>query len=148
MDRRSFLGTLAGGLLAAPFGAVAQQPAKMVQIGYLEFGSAAPGTRRFEAFRQGLRELGWVEGRNIAIVVRYAEGKGNRLPEFAIDLVRLKVDLIFASTTPAALAAKQIATTTPVVIGFVADPVGTGLVASLGHPGGNVTGWTHLAVWS
>ena len=145
LDRRSFLGTLAGGLLAAPLAAEAQKPAKMVQIGYLEFGSAAPGTPRFEAFRQGLRELGWIEGRSIAIVVRYAEGKENRLPEFTVDLVKLKVDLIFASTTPAALAAKQITTTTPIVIGFVADPVGSGLVASLARPGGNITGWTHLA---
>ena len=145
MDRRVFLRTLTGGLLAAPLAADAQQRAKMVQMGYLEFGWAGPGAPQFEAFRQGLRELGWIEGRHIAIVVRSAEGNENRLPESAADLVKLKVDLIFASTTPAALAVKQIATTTPIVIGFVADPVGSGLVASLARPGGNITGWTHLA---
>ena len=145
MNRRAFIGTLAGGLLAAPLAAEAQQPAKMAKIGYLEFGSAGPGAPQFEAFRQGLRELGWIEGRNIAIVVRSAEGNENRLPELAVDLVKLKVDLIFASTTPAALAAKQVVTRTPIVIGFVADPVGSGLVASLASPGGNITGWTHLA---
>jgi putative ABC transport system substrate-binding protein len=123
----------------------AQQPKKVPRIGYLEFGSAAPGTPLLAAFGQGLREIGWIEGHNIAIEVRYAEGKHDRLPELAADLVRLKVDLIFASTTPAALAAKQATTTIPIVIGFVADPVGSGLVASLGRPGGNITGWTHLA---
>ena len=145
MNRRAFLSTLSGGLLAAPLAVEGQQPARMVKIGYLEFGSAAPGTPRFEAFRRGLRELGWIEGKSIAIVVRAAEGNENRLPEFTVDLVKLKVDLIFASSTPAALAAKQVATTTPIVIGFVADPVGSGLVASLARPGGNITGWTHLA---
>jgi putative ABC transport system substrate-binding protein len=131
--------------LAAPLAVEAQQPSKMARIGYLKFGSAAPGTPLFEAFRQGLRELRWVEGQNIAIEVRYAEGKQDRLPEFAADLVNLKVDLIFASTTPAALAAKRATTTIPIVIGFVADPVGSGLVARLARPGGNITGWTHLA---
>jgi putative ABC transport system substrate-binding protein len=125
--------------------AEAQQPKKVPRIGYLEFGSAAPGTPLLAAFRQGLREIGWIEGHNIAIEVRYAEGKHDRLPELAADLVRLQVNLIFASTTPAALAAKQATTTIPIVIGFVADPVGSGLVASLARPGGNITGWTHLA---
>ncbi len=99
-----------------------------------------------EAFRQGLRDLGSVEGKNIAIEVRSAEGKYERLPELAAELVRLKVDVIFASTTPAALAAKQATTTIPIVIGFVADPIGSGLVASLARPGGNITGWTHLGL--
>jgi putative ABC transport system substrate-binding protein len=145
VDRRAFIGTLAGGLLAAPLAAQAQQPSKTFRIGYLEFGSAAPGTPHLEAFRKGLRQLGWVEGQNIAIEVRYAEGKQDRLPELAVDLVNLKVDLIFASATPAALAAKRATTTVPIVIGFVADPVGSGLVPRLAHPGGNITGWTHLA---
>ena len=117
----------------------------MARVGYLEFGSAAPGSPHLEAFRRGLRELGWHEGQNIALDVRYAEGKQDRLPAFAADLVRLKVDLTFASATPAALAAKQATTTIPVVIGFVADPVGSGLVPRLSRPGGNITGWTHLA---
>jgi ABC-type uncharacterized transport system substrate-binding protein len=132
-------------LALASLPAEAQHPSKMARMGYLEFGSAAPGTPLVEAFRQGLRDLGWVEGQNIAIEVRYAEGKQDRLREFATDFVNLKVDLIFASTTPAALAAKHATTTIPIVIGFVGDPVGSGVVASLARPGGNITGWTHLA---
>jgi putative ABC transport system substrate-binding protein len=116
----------------------------MPRIGYLESGSAS-GTPRLEAFRQGLREHGWVEGRDIVIEVREARGKLDRLPTLASELVHLKVDLVFASTTPAALAAKRATSTIPIVIGFVADPVGSGIVASLAHPGGNITGWTHLA---
>ncbi len=119
------------GVFAASLVGETQQPSRVPRIGYLEFGSAAPGTPYLEAFRQGLRDLGWVEGQNIAIELRSAEGKHDRLPELAAELVRLKVDLIFASTTPAALAAKQATTTIPIVIGFVADPVGSGLVASL-----------------
>ena len=145
MDRRAFLATWISGLLAAPWAVGAQSPSKTFRIAYLEFGSAAPGTPPLEAFRAGLRQLGWVEGQNIAIEVRGAEGKQDRLPELAAGLVRLKVDLIFASTTPAALAAKQATTTIPIVIGFVADPVGSGLVRRLAHPAGNITGWTHLA---
>jgi putative ABC transport system substrate-binding protein len=145
MDRRRFLLTALAGVLATPLAAEAQQPSRMARVGYLEFGSAAPGTPHLEAFRRGLRELGWLESQNIAIEVRYAEGQQDRLAEFAADLVRLKVDVIFASTTPAALAAKQATTTIPIVIGFVADPVGSGLVPRLARPGGNITGWTHLA---
>ena len=145
MERRTFLAMVTGSCLAAPLAAEAQSSSKTFRIGYLEFGSAAPGTPHLEAFRAGLRQLGWVEGQNIAIEVRDAEGKQDRLPEFAAGLVRLKVDLIFASATPAALAAKQATTTIPIVIGFVADPVGSGLVRHLAHPGGNITGWTHLA---
>jgi len=130
-------------ILAAPLATDAQQPSRVPRIGYLEFGTAAPGTSFLEAFRQGLRDLGWVEGQNIAIEVRYAEGKRDQLPELAAELVRRKVDLIFASTTPAALAAKHATTTIPIVIGLVADPVGSGVVASLARPGGNITGWTH-----
>jgi putative ABC transport system substrate-binding protein len=145
MDRRAFIAAVTGGLLAAPLAAGAQPAGKVVRIGYLEFGSAAPGTPHLEAFRKGLRQLGWVEGQNTAIEVRYAEGKQDRLPDLAVGLVNLKVDLIFASATPAALAAKQATRTIPIVIGFVADPVGSGLVPRLAHPGGNITGWTHLA---
>jgi putative ABC transport system substrate-binding protein len=145
MNRRVFLSTMTGGLLAAPRAVGAQPPPRTSRIGYLEFGSAAPGTPYLEAFRKGLRQLGWIEGQNTAIEVRYAEGKQDRLPGLAVELVNLKVDLIFASATPAALAAKQATTTIPIVIGFVADPVGSGLVPRLAHPGGNITGWTHLA---
>ncbi len=117
------------------------QEAKVPRIGYL---SPARNMPLLEAFRKGLRDLGWVEGQNIALEVRSAEGKYERLPELAAELVRLKVDVIVASTTPAALAAKHATTTIPIVIQFVADPIGSGLVASLAQPGGNITGWTHL----
>jgi len=138
-----FVIVLALGLLVAPLAPDAQQPTRVARIGYLEFGSAAPGMPHVEALRQGLRDLGWIEGQNIAIEVRYARGKLDQLPELAAELVRLKVDLIFASTTPAALAVKHATATIPIVIGFVGNPVGSGLVASLARPGGNVTGWTH-----
>jgi putative ABC transport system substrate-binding protein len=123
--------------------AEAQAAAKVWRIGYLDQGSKAINGAFLDGLRQGLRELGWVEGRNIVIEARFAEGKTEQLPALAADLVRLKVDLIATSTTPAALAAKQATTTTPIVIGFAADPVGSGIVASLAHPGGNITGWTH-----
>jgi len=135
------IGALALGILAAPLVADSQQASRVPRIGYL---SSAPDMPLLVAFRQGLRDLGWVEGQNIAIEVRSAEGKYERLPDLAAELVRLKVDAIFASTTPAALAAKHATTTIPIVIGFVADPIGSGLVASLARPGGNITGWTHL----
>lgn len=123
--------------------AEAQPAAKVWRIGYLDQGSKAINGAFLDGLRQGLRELGWVEGRNIVIEARFAEGKTEQLPALAADLVRLKVDLIATSTTPAALAAKQATTTIPIVIGFAADPVGSGIVASLAHPGGNITGWTH-----
>ncbi len=137
---------LALGLLAAPLAADAQQAGKARRIGYLDQGSAARNAPFLEAFRQGLRDLGWVEGQNIAIEVRFAEGKTDQLPTLAAELVRLKVDLIVTSTTPAALAAKQATTTIPIVIGLAADPVGSGIVASLARPGGNITGWTHMGL--
>jgi putative tryptophan/tyrosine transport system substrate-binding protein len=143
MDRRAFIaGSL--GLLAAPVVVQAQQPPKVPRIRYLESG--ASGTPLVEAFRHGLRDLGWIEGQNIAVEVRAAEGKYDRLPELAAELVRLKVDVIFASSTPAALAAKHATTTIPIVIGRVADPVGSGLVTTLARPGGNITGWTHQGI--
>jgi len=144
--RREFIGTLTGALLAAPLAAEAQQAGKVRRIGYLDMGSAARSRPYFEAFRQGLHDLGWVEGQNIAVDVRFADGKADQLPTLAAELVRLRVDVIVTSTTPATLAAKQATTTIPIVIGFVADPVGSRIVASLARPGGNITGWTHLGV--
>ncbi len=141
MDRRTFLGAVAGGLLAAPSTVEAQQAGKVWRIGYLDQGTRSTGY--VNGLREGLRERGWVDGRNIAIEARFAEGKTERLPELAAELVRLKMDVIVTSTTPAALAAKQATTTIPIVIGFAADPVRSRLVASLAHPGGNITGWTH-----
>jgi putative ABC transport system substrate-binding protein len=142
MNRRTFLLGLTLGTLSAPLGAEAQPAGKVARVGYLESGVAA-GTPFFEAFRQGLRDLGWVEGQNLALEVQAAEGNYERLRNLAVALVRLQVDVIFASSTPAALAAKHATTTIPIVIGRVADPVASGLVATLARPGGNITGWTH-----
>jgi putative ABC transport system substrate-binding protein len=140
ITRRVFIGTVAGGLLAAPFGAEAQQAPRVARIGYLATDlSAAPHLR--EAFLQGLRDLGYVEGRNLLIEYRDAEGKLERLPALAAELVALKVDVIFAGGgTPSSLAAKQATRTIPIVFPTAADPVTSGLVTSLARPGGNVTG--------
>jgi putative ABC transport system substrate-binding protein len=142
MDRRTFLGTLTGGLLAAPLAAGAQQADRMARIGYLG-RDLVPHLH--EAFLQGLRDLGYVEGRNVVIEYRDAEGKPERLPALAAELVALKVDVIVAPTTVAALAAKQATRTLPIVFPVAADPVTSGLVASLARPGGNVTGLSNLA---
>jgi putative tryptophan/tyrosine transport system substrate-binding protein len=145
VDRRAFVaGTLA--LLAAPLAAEAQPPAKMPLVGYISPGSSSDPVRlrRLEAFRQGLRELGYVEGQNIAIESLWAEGKDDRLPGLAAELVRLKVDVIVTGGATAIGAAKQATTTIPIVMAAVGDPVRTGLVASLARPGGNITGLTTL----
>src|SRR6185436_20124762 len=144
MDRRTFLGTLASGLLTAPLAGDAQQAAKVPRIGFLT-GNLAASPHVVEAFRQGLRDLGYVEGRNVVIEYRDAEGKPERLPILAAELVALKVDVIVAGGTPQALAAKQATKTIPIVFASAAsDPVTSGLVASLARPGGNVTGLTGL----
>jgi len=143
MERRKFVAVMAGGLLAAPLGAEAQQAAKVPRIGYLA-GSLAGGPHLPEAFRQGLRDLGYVEGRNVVIEYRDAEGKLERLPALAAELVALKVDVIVAPPTVAALAAKQATRTLPIVFASAADPVTSGLVTSLARPGGNVTGLSAL----
>jgi putative ABC transport system substrate-binding protein len=140
--RRAFLGTLAGGLLAAPLAGEAQ-PAGTRRIGLLETSSPSPArVRLWEILRQRLRELGYLEAQSIAFETRFGEGKTDRLPGLAAELVALKVDVIVTSGTPASLAAKQATRTIPIVMAQLADPVGAGLVASLGRPGGNVTGLT------
>ncbi|MBI3824612.1 MAG: ABC transporter substrate-binding protein [Candidatus Rokubacteria bacterium] len=129
-------------LLAAPL-AAAQQAAKIPRIGFLSHSSGPnPDTN---AFRQGLRELGWIEGQTIAVEYRWTAGREKQLPEFVAELVRLKVDVIVTSSTLVAQAAKQGTTAIPIVATFVADPVGSGLVASLARPGGNITGLSTLA---
>jgi len=145
MDRRAFIGTVAGGLLAAPLAAEAQQAAKIARIGYLSPNLATSPHLR-EAFRQGLRDLGYVEGRNLVIEDRDAEGKVERLPALAAELVALKVDVIVteAGSTVVPVAAKQATRTIPIVFASAADPVGRGLVTSLARPGGNVTGLASL----
>ncbi len=138
--RRAFIGTLAGGLVAAPLTADAQQAGKVPRIGFLGTRTLSDTSPFLDAFRQGLRELGWVEGQNIVIDYRFAEGRFDRLPDLAAELVRLKVAIIVAAPTPAAVAAKKATETIPIVAIAVGDPVGIGLIASLAHPGGNVTG--------
>ncbi len=130
-------------LLSAPLTAEAQQPSKVPRIGYLGPDSPAGTANRLEVFRQGLRDLGYVEGRNIAIEYRWAEGRVERFPDLAVKLVGLKVDVIVAPTTPAALAANTATGTIPIVFVTAGDPVGS-LVASIARPGGNVTGLSLL----
>ena len=146
VTRRAFLGTLAGSLLAAPLAAEAQQVGKVYRIGYLATTPPTPLTLPlWEAFQEGLREGGYVEGQNLFIERRYSEGKPERFPDFASEVVRLQVDVIVVTSTPAAKAAKQATGTIPIVMVYVGDPVGSGLVASLARPGGNVTGLSSQA---
>jgi len=144
VERRVFLaGTLA--LLAAPLAAEAQPAGKVYRIGFLGGTSRIANTSMTNAFSQGLRELGYVESQNVAIEYRYAEGKYERFPDYVNELVRLKVDVIVAVPTAAALAAKNATGTIPIVTVAVFDPVESGLVASLARPGTNVTGLTLIA---
>jgi len=132
-------------LLVAPCSSVeAQQQGRVFRVGFLDNSTAAGSAVLVEAFRQGLSNLGWVEGKNIVIEYRFAEQKAERLPELAAQLVHLKVDLIVATAPPSAAAAKKATTNIPIVIG-AGDPVGLGLVASLARPGGNLTGLSSLA---
>ena len=121
------------------------QPAKVARIGFLGPTSAASNAGRMEALRAGLRDLGYLEGKNLVIESRWAEGKFDRLPELAAELVRLNVDVILTAGTPGIRAAKNATTTIPVVMVTSGDPVGFGFVASLARPGGNITGSSTLA---
>jgi putative tryptophan/tyrosine transport system substrate-binding protein len=138
MDRRVFLGSLAG-LLAAPL-AVGAQQAGPARVGFVEAGSLSANRHFLDAFRQGLRELGYVEGRNIVIEDRWANGRSERFPALIAELIRLRVDVIVPASTAGALAAKKATSAVPVVFWGVTDPVGIGLVERLGRPGGNMTG--------
>jgi putative ABC transport system substrate-binding protein len=144
MNRRTFLSALSGSLLAAPLAAEAQPAGKVYRIGLLIPAPApAPGVMPpivVPAFLAGMRERGWLENQGFVLETRYAEGRLERLPELAAELVRLKVDVIVAMGTPATMAVKQATTTIPVVFGLVGDPVGSGVVPNLARPGGNVTG--------
>jgi len=135
--------TLALGILVAPLAAEAQAPGKVFRIGYL--GTTPPPAHLWDALLDGLRERGYSEGRNLVFERRFSEGKAERFPEFAAEMVRLRVDLIIVITTPAALAAKHATQTIPIVIPTAIDPVGAGLVASLARPGGNVTGLSSIS---
>jgi putative tryptophan/tyrosine transport system substrate-binding protein len=144
MRRRDFI-TLLGTAVTWSLAARAQQSAKLPLIGFL--GQSAPSSenQRLTAFVQRLRELGWTEGRNIVIEVRWAQARPERAAEFAAEFVRLKADVIVTSGTPQVLAIKQVTSVVPIVFAVAGDPVGTGLVASLARPGGNITGLSVLA---
>ena len=143
MDRRTFVGSIAA--LAVPLGALAQQPPRSVRIGYLSSLSASADSGHRDAFRQGLRDLGYVEGQNAVVEARYADGRFDRLPDLAAELVRLKVDVFVAAPTAAVQAAHQATRTIPIVMAFSGDPVSEGLVAGLARPGGNITGLSAAA---
>jgi ABC-type uncharacterized transport system substrate-binding protein len=136
MRRRDFIVLASGGVAVWPLGAVAQDSGRTWRMGFI-----AQGYERFyDAMFEGLRELGYAEGRNLVVERRYAEGHADRFPEFAAEMVRLKVDMIIVTTTPAALAVKNATATIPVVFPNAISPVESGVVASLAHPGGNITG--------
>jgi putative ABC transport system substrate-binding protein len=137
IDRRAFIGTMAGGLLAGPLAVGAQE--QVPHIGYLSPLSPTD-SMVLEAFRQGLREQGYVEGQTIVIEYRFAEGRPERLPELAAELVRLKMSVIVATSSPAPEAAKQATRTIPIVFAVVGNPVAAGLVTGVARPGGNLTG--------
>ena len=141
IDRRRFIGTLASGLLAAPLGTFAQQPAKVPRIGVLGNIESPP----WDGFRRGLRELGYVDGRDVTIEWRWSEGMMDRIPGLALELVQLKVDIIVVSSHEAVLAFKQAKSTMPIVMAASSNPDKVGLVESLAHPGGNVTGLSNVA---
>jgi ABC-type uncharacterized transport system substrate-binding protein len=142
MRRREFI-TVVGSAVAWPLGAHAQQ--KIPRIGFMGNSTAALETNLVDAFREGLRELGYEEGRNIAIEYRWADGNYDRFPTLAEELIAAKVDAIVTAGTPAALAVKRATTTVPLVMVAVGDPIGTGLVPSLARPGGNLTGLSSIA---
>src|SRR6266576_2818397 len=145
MKRKITVLALSAMLFALCVSAEAQQPGKIFRIGFLDPSTASSMAAGLEAFRQELSRLGWIEGKNISIEYRFAEQKSERLPDLAAELVRLKVDLIVTTGSPSALAAKKATTAIPIVMATAPDPVGSGLVASLARPGGNVTGLSGLA---
>ena len=144
MKRREFITLLGGAAAAWPLAARAQQPAKVARIGHLDLGPASARSSRVEALRAGLRDLGYIEGKNIVIEFRWAD-RAQQLPELAAELVRMRVDVLFAPSSTMVEAARQATKTIPIVFANHADPIGTGHVASLSRPGGNITGLSELA---
>ena len=145
MQRRDFIKVIAGSAVAWPLAARAQQPGKLPIIGFLGPNTRSAAGEWVAAFVQRLRELGWIDARNVAIEYRWAEGRDERYAEIAAEFARLKVDVIVTSGTPAVIASKQATSVIPIVFATAGDPVGSGLVASLARPGGNVTGLATLA---
>jgi len=145
LDRRAFLGTLAGGLLAAPLAAGAQQPGKVYRIGLLDYSAPDPARQEWwKAFRQQMRQLGYVEGQNVRFEPRWAQSDYDQLQKLAAELVGLKMDLIVTGGTNAGIAAKRATSTIPIVMASGGDPVASGVAASLSQPGGNLTGMTSI----
>jgi len=144
MDRRTFLGVTLG-LLAAPLAAAGQQAGKVHHIGFLGNSTQTLEANLVRPFRDGFRDLGYVEGRDLVIEYRWAEGQYERFPALIAELIALKVDVIVTAGTPAALAVRRATTTTTLVMVAVGDPVGSGLVKSLAHPGGTLTGLVSIA---
>jgi putative tryptophan/tyrosine transport system substrate-binding protein len=144
VKRRVFITLLGGAAVAWPLAARAQQPAKVARIGHLDLGPPFARASRVEALRAGLRDLGWIEGKNIVIEFRWADGV-QQLHELAAELVRMNVDVIFAPSSTMVEPARQATKTIPIVFSNHADPIGTGHVASLSRPGGNITGLSELA---
>src|SRR5262249_8150236 len=140
MKRREFITLLGGAAIAWPLAARAQQPGKLPTIGFLGASTPATASEWITAFAERLRQLGWVERRTVAIEYRWAEGKAERFAEIAAEFVRLNVDVIVTYGTPPVVAAKRTTSVIPIVFALAGDPVGSGLVESLGRPGGNVTG--------
>jgi putative ABC transport system substrate-binding protein len=145
MRRRAFIAGL-GSTATWPLAARAEQPTKMRTIGFLGAATLSARSQWVDAFVQRLRELGWIEGRTVAIEYRFAEGRNERMAEIAAEFVRLKVDVIVTYSTSAVIAAKEATAVIPIVSAIMGDPVGTRLVASLGRPGGNVTGLSNQAI--
>jgi putative ABC transport system substrate-binding protein len=147
MKRRKFIALVSGAtvtwLLTAPLGTQAQETGKVYRVGYLSYSSSAANAHFIHAFRIGLREFGRIEGQNVMIDYRFAEGSSERLSDLAAELVRIKVDIIIASTTPAVAAAKNATATIPIVAINVGDPVALGFIASLARPDGNITGLSY-----
>ena len=145
MDRRAFIVSITGSLLAAPLAIEAQRAARIPRLCFLTFDPGSPQSSRFDAYFQGLRDLGYVDGQTININYLSAGGRGDKFPALAAECLEFKADIIVVSTTPAAQAAKSATRTIPIVMHLLGDPVGTGLIPSLARPGGNVTGVTIMA---
>jgi len=142
MNRRRFIGAVAAGLAAMPWVSRAQDTSRIWRIGFLEAGAPAANQHFLDAFKRGLREQGYIEGQNVVVVERWADGSVERFPVLLDELVQAKVDILVVASTPGAVAAKAAVKTIPVIFVGAADPVGVGIVASLGRPGGNLTGFS------
>lgn len=144
MRRRDFIALFGGAAVAWPYGALAQQSGKVHRLGKLSAGTKVSRTHLREAFMRGMRDLGYIEGQNLVVEYRYAEGDFGRLPALVRELIEWRPDALLVSTTPGNLAAKAATSTVPIVMVGVADPLGVGLIASLSRPGGNITGITNI----